>query len=95
MKRLVALFVLAAACAWAGDEVELKGKLGCGHCDYRKGDGCSAGLKAADGKIYLIDNATKEVMDARVKGAKVTVTGKVTEKDGILYVHASKQEITK
>mgnify|MGYP003330839761 CR=1 FL=1 len=95
MKRLAVLFVLGAACAWAGEEVELKGELGCGHCDYHKAQSCAAGLKTADGKIYLIDNATKEIMDARVKGAKATVTGKVTEKEGLLYVHATKQEITK
>ena len=95
MKRFAAMLILSAASAWAAEEVELKGKLGCGHCEFHKATACAAGFKAADGKIYLIDNATKEVMDARVKGGQIKVTGKVSEKDGVLHVQASKQELVK
>jgi hypothetical protein len=81
--------------AWAADEVELAGKLGCGHCAYKTGKSCSAAFKTADGKVYVIENAEKSVMDARIKGGDIKVTGVVTEKDGVRHVHASKQELVK
>jgi hypothetical protein len=77
------------------DEVELQGKIGCGHCNYHKGDGCSVGLKTGDGKIYLLDNASKELMDARFDGGKLQVKGTVTDKDGTLHVHASSTKLEK
>ena len=96
MKKLIGMFLLTASLALAKeDSVELKGKLGCGHCDYHKATSCAAAFKTADGKIYIIDNATKEVMDARVKGGNIAVTGTVTEQDGVGHVQATKQELTK
>ena len=38
---------------------------------------------------------SKEVTDARFDGGTVKVTGTVNEKDGVLTVQASKQELTK
>ena len=52
-------------------------------------------MKTTDGKFYVIDNATKEVMDARVKGSDIKVAGTVTEKDGLYHVQATKQELVK
>lgn len=100
MKKFVTTLcavAVAAAFAVAEQAVEttLSGKLGCGHCEFHTGKTCSAAFKSADGKICIIDNATKEVMDARFDGGKVKVTGKTTEKDGVVHVQASKQELVK
>ena len=54
-----------------------------------------SGLKTEDGKVYLLENADKKLMDARMKGGELKVTGTVTEKDGTLYVKASKAELAK
>ena len=77
------------------DAVELKGTLGCGHCTFHKTSSCAAMVKTADGKLYVIDNATPQVMEARDEGGKIVVTGTVTEKDGVAHVQATKQELTK
>ncbi len=77
------------------DAVELKGTLGCGHCTFHKTSSCAAMVKTADGKLYVIDNATPQVMEARDEGSKIVVTGTVTEKDGVAHVQATKQELTK
>ena len=77
------------------DAVELKGTLGCGHCTFHKTSSCAAVVKTADGKLYVIDNATPQVMEARDEGSKIVVTGTVTEKDGVAHVQATKQELTK
>ncbi len=77
------------------DEVEIKGKIGCAHCMYHQGDSCAVGFKTADGKVYVLDKADKKLMDARFKGGEYKVTGKVTEKDGILVLAASKVELVK
>jgi hypothetical protein len=96
MKKMIGMFLLTASLALAKENaVELKGKLGCGHCEYHKATSCAAAFKTSDGKIYIIDNATKEVMDARVKGGTIAVTGTVSEKGGVLHVAATKQELTK
>ncbi len=104
MKKLswfVAVLITAGSLvAIAGDadkknEVELKGKIGCAHCTYHKGTECGVGLKTADGKIYVLDKASDELMKARFKGGELKVKGTVTEKDGVLYVSASKAELVK
>jgi len=77
------------------DAVELKGTLGCGHCTFHKTSSCAAMVKTDDGKLYVIDNATPQVMEARDDGGKIVVTGTVTEKDGVAHVQATKQELTK
>jgi len=77
------------------DAVELKGTLGCGHCTFHKTSSCAAMVKTADGKLYVIDNATPQVMEARDEGGKIVITGTVIEKDGVAHVQATKQELTK
>ena len=104
MKKLFAVLsavIVASALVWAEDvkkpatTVELTGVLGCGHCEFHKTTSCAAAFKSADGKIYVIDNATPVVMAARENGASVKATGTVTEKDGVLHVQATTQELTK
>ncbi|MEI8062571.1 MAG: hypothetical protein WCH84_00740 [Verrucomicrobiota bacterium] len=75
--------------------VELKGTLGCGHCQFHKTSSCAAALKTADGKIYVIDNATPAITAAREAAAPANVAGTVTEKNGVLHIQATKQELVK
>ncbi len=91
------MVVVAAAFAVAeqASEKTLSGKMGCGHCQFHVGKSCSAAFKTADGKTCVIDNATTEIMDARFDGGTVKVTGTTTEKDGVVHVQASKQELVK
>lgn len=103
MRKLIA--VVTALCVTAAivvvaeekaKEVELKGTLGCAHCSFSQaGENCGVGFKTADGKIYIIEKASKELYDARTKGGEVKVKGTVTEKDGKLFVQASKAELVK
>ena len=103
MKKLMALVVAVIAAGtlvWADEakkpeSVELKGTLGCGHCTFHKTSSCAAALKVADGKIYVIDNATPAVMAAREDAAPAKVTGTVTEKNGVWHVQATQQELLK
>jgi len=102
MKKLLALIaavVMASSLVWADEakptSVELKGTLGCGHCAFHKTSSCAAALKTADGKIYVIDNATPAIMAAREDAAPAQVTGTVTEQNGELHIQATKQELVK
>ena len=103
MKKLFALLVAVVAAGtltWAADmptpaTVDLQGTLGCGHCTFHKTSSCAAALKTADGKIYVIDNATPAVMAAREDAAPAKVSGTVTEKGGVLHLQATKQELVK
>lgn len=93
---LCASMVIVVVADDSKTEVELQGKLGCAHCNYsQKGESCGVGFKTADGKIYIIEDASKELFKARMDGGEVKVKGVVTEKDGKLFVHASKAELVK
>jgi hypothetical protein len=97
---VAALFAAGTLVAFADDaekkdEVEIKGKIGCAHCSYHEARSCAVGFQTADGKVYLLEKADKKLMDARMKGGEYKVTGKVTEKEGKLYVAASKVEEVK
>ena len=63
----------------------ISGELGCGHCNYEVGEGCSAAVKTADGTIYILDNAD-ELFEKRFDGGSVEVVGVVSEKDGTQHV---------
>ena len=101
MKKFIAVLAAVAlvglvARAEDAKEVELSGKMGCAHCNFKqKGEECGAAFKTADGKVYIIQDASKECMDARTKGVEVKVKGVVTEKDGKNFVKASSTEIQK
>ena len=92
--------IAAGTLTWAAEApktetVDLTGTLGCGHCTFHKTSSCAAALKVADGKIYVIDNATPEVMAAREDAAPAKVSGSVTEQKGVLHIQATKQELVK
>jgi hypothetical protein len=104
MKKWFGLMVamaLATVCAVQADdskksdEVTLSGKIGCAQCSYGVSKSCGVSLKTADGKIYTLTKADKELMAARHGDATLKVTGKVSDKDGKLFVEASKTEIVK
>jgi len=103
MKKLIAVLIAVIAAGtlvWADAaqppaSVELKGTLGCGHCTFHKTSSCAAAFKTAEGKLYVLDNATADVMNAREDGGTIVVTGTVTEKDGLAHVTATKQQIVK
>lgn len=103
MKKLLVFIVAviaAGSLVWAdeakkADSVDLSGTLGCGHCTFHKTSSCAAALKATDGKIYVIDNATPAVMAAREDAAPAKVSGTVTEKNGVLHIQATQQELVK
>lgn len=69
-------------------EVELAGKLGCGHCTHGIGDGCSAAVQTADGAIYILEDmaAGAEPFDQRFDGKEIVVRGTSVDKDGVGYV---------
>lgn len=104
MKKLVAvlaglvllgLVTVRAEEGKKADEVQLTGKIGCAHCAYDVAKKCAVSFKTADGKIYTLEKASKELMAARNGGGTIKVTGTVTEKEGKLYVNASKAEMEK
>lgn len=69
-------------------EVEIAGKLGCGHCTHGVGDGCSAAVQTADGAVYILEEvgAGDEPFEQRFDGKQITVRGTAVERDGIGYV---------
>ena len=104
MKRLVALvaaIILAVVCLAKAaqdkktDEVTLQGKIGCASCSYGVSKQCGVSFKTADGKIYTLTKPSKALMEARHTDGTLKVTGTVTEKDGKLFVDASKAELLK
>ena len=104
MKRAIALIaavilsIVGIAKAGEGtktNEVTLQGKIGCASCTYGVSKDCGVSLKTADGKIYTLTKPSKELMEARHKDGTLKVTGKVTERDGKLFVDASKAELLK
>ena len=103
MKKLLALVAAAAVAGVVmvnaeekkSEEKDLKGDIGCTHCTYELGGKCGVSFKTADGKVYTLEHPSKELMEARTKGGTLKVTGKVTEKEGRLYVDASKAELEK
>ena len=104
MKKILAVLVvmiLAVVCVIQADdskktdEVTLQGKIGCASCSYGVSKQCGVSFKTDDGKIYTLTKPSKELMDARHGDATLKVTGKVSEKDGKLFVDASKAELVK
>ena len=104
MKKAVAfvaaivLSVVWIAAAGEGakmNEVTLQGKIGCASCTYGVSKECGVSLKADDNKIYTLTKPSKELMDARHSDKTLKVTGTVTEKNGKLFVDASKAELLK
>lgn len=74
----------------SGTEVQLTGKMGCGHCNFHIGETCSAAMQTADGKIYVIDGVSEEseVFKNRMSGKEITVAGVVKDVNGIAHIDA-------
>jgi hypothetical protein len=83
-----------AAAAKKGEEVTLKGTLGCGKCAFHTSDKCSNVLKVKDaaGKetaYELADTAVAQEHHVCGGTKEVTVTGTVSEKAGKKVLTAS------
>ena len=90
--------------AFAADakEVTITGDASCAKCTLHIADKCQTVVKATvDGKevsYYLTGKEAKtfhQNICSKAEGEKVTVTGKVTEKDGKEMLHATKIEEVK
>ncbi|HZI32753.1 MAG TPA: DUF6370 family protein [Candidatus Binatia bacterium] len=89
--------------AYAADkDVTLTGTALCAKCALHQSDKCQTVLQTTeDGKTVTYYLTGKEAKDfhknicTSEKGEKVTVTGKVTEKDGKEMLHATKIEEAK
>lgn len=88
----------------ADKEVKLTGKLVCGKCALKETDECSNVLQVKDGSktvnYYLKDDGKaekyhKNICTAGKAGKAVTVTGKVSEKDGKKWLTGAKVEFDK
>ena len=79
-------------------ETTLKGTLSCAKCQLKKADKCQDVLTVTDAQgastEYLIvkNEAAEKAGHQCSKTAPATVTGEVTEKDGIKWITASKVE---
>jgi hypothetical protein len=109
MKRhltsMAAALVLLAGAGLAGaadtkDAVTLKGKLECSKCELHETADCGNVLAVKEGtkevKYYLVDNPLslgehKNICKAPKDG--VTVTGTVADKDGKMWLTATKIDI--
>ncbi len=90
--------------AFAADskEVTVTGTALCAKCALHTADKCETVVKATvDGKEVIYHLTGKEAKTfhqnicSKAEGEKVTVTGKVTEKDGKEMLHATKIEEVK
>ena len=65
-----------------GQEVTLKGQLGCGHCNFQTGETCSAALQVAEGPVVILDVAEDhELFTDRFSGKQIEVVGTVASVD--------------
>ena len=91
---VIGLFVLAQAAD--EKEVTINGSIKCAKCAMHKADAkdCQDVLVADDNtEYYLVKNEVAEKYGHACKGAKAAVvTGKVMEKDGKMWIEASKIE---
>ncbi len=77
------------------EQVTLVGTRGCGHCTFHKGESCAAALQTADGKVYILDgfDSDSEMFQNRMDGAKVKVTGVLTQRGADTHVAVASHEI--
>lgn len=68
-----------------GDAVKLSGTLGCGHCNFSTGDGCSAALQTTDGVVYILDvDQGHEAFQNRMDGGSAQVAGAVKSTEPLM-----------
>jgi hypothetical protein len=98
----LALVIGLVAVANAGDETTLTGSIQCAKCSLKKADAkdCQDVLvvKAGDktSEYYVEKNDVAKAFGHVCKDEKpAVVTGKVTEKDGKMWIAASKMEAPK
>lgn len=73
-----------------GAEITVAGKLGCGHCTYHVGEGCSAAIQTAEGSVFILDVAEEsEWFQNRFEGASLEVTGKVQHRGADVLLQTS------
>jgi hypothetical protein len=92
---LAGALVVTAEDSKKSESVQLEGKIGCSRCAFHTANSCGVGFKTADGKIYNLIKPKAELVQARHGSGTLKVTGTVTEKDGKLFVAATKTELTK
>jgi hypothetical protein len=85
-----------------GQEMTITGTAMCAKCAMHQGDKCDTVVKCMEnGKEVMYHLTGKEVKEFhksicnKAEGAKVTVTGKVKEKDGKMMMEATKIEAMK
>lgn len=76
-------------------QVDVEGKLGCGHCNYHVKDSCCLAMQATDGTVYLLEAEERqdELMDARLDQPAVKVTGRMAEVDGHKVIYTDTVEM--
>jgi len=99
---LLAALTITASTALAAGEVTITGNMVCGKCTLHETETCQNVVQVTeDGKTvnyYLKENEVSKAEHAAIcKGGseKVTVTGKVKEKDGKKTLTATKIEVVK
>jgi len=99
---LAGLTIVGASTALAASEVTITGNMVCGKCTLHETETCQNVVQVMeDGKTvnyYLKDNAISKAEHAAIcKGGseKVSVTGKVKEKDGKKILTATKIDVVK
>ena len=98
---IVAGLALLAMAGEEGKPVTLTGKIACAHCTLKKADAkecqdvlvVEAGQTMKAGDYYLVKNDVLSKFGHSCEGYKdAVVTGTVTEKDGKIWLTASKME---
>lgn len=87
-----------AVTALAAEEMTIKGDAMCTKCSMKETDKCGCAIKTADGTIYYAKNnsVAKDFHESICHGpAKVTATGKVSEKEGKKTITLTKIESDK
>lgn len=99
---LAGLAVIGATTALAADEVTITGNMVCGKCTLHETTSCQNVVQVTeDGKTvnyYLKQNSVSKAAHGAICSGgseKVTVTGKVKEKDGKKMMTPTKIEVVK
>jgi len=90
---LAALFVLGGIAQAGEKEKTIEGTITCAKCELGEADACSDVVTADGEKYYLMQDGNAKTDAHQCRGtAKVTVTGKMEDRDGKNYVIVSEIE---